>query len=100
NQIGQDLSKLRWMTLDRIASKSVRLYHYSLLFPKQVMEKCEYYRNVDWTSRKEAVDWANEVFVQLKQPYRVHNVYQYPGWLDRFHGKHPAQIEELKKDLA
>jgi glycosyltransferase involved in cell wall biosynthesis len=100
NQIGQDLSKLRWMTLDRIASKSVRLYHYSLLFPKQVIEKCEYYRNVDWTSRKEAVAWANEVFVQLKQPYRVHNVYQYPGWLDRFHGKHPAQIEELKKDLA
>jgi glycosyltransferase involved in cell wall biosynthesis len=99
DQSGQDMRKIRPVILDRILKKPVRLYHYSLLFPKQVMEKCEYYRNVDWTSRKEAVDWANEVFLDLKQPFRVHNVYQYPSWLDRFSGKHPPQIEELKKDL-
>ena len=35
----------------------------------------------------------------LKRPYRAHNVYDHPGWLERFAGTHPPQIEALRRDI-
>jgi len=37
---------------------------------------------------------------KLQNPYRVHNIYQYPSWLDRFRDEHPPQIKTLCMDLA
>jgi hypothetical protein len=99
DQNGRNLSSIRKVVLDDPSLKPVNLYHYSLVFPKQVIEKCKYYQQVDWTERKKAEEWASTVFLQLSKPFRVHNVYQYPSWLDRFQGTHPPQIEELKEDL-
>ena len=96
---GCDLRALKWASGHDLARRNVFLYHYSLLFPKQVIEKCEYYRNAAWARRDKAQQWTREVFLELGKPYRVHNVYDYPSWLDRFTGSHPSQIKALRADL-
>lgn len=81
------------------ARRGIFMYHYSFVFPRQVLEKCDYYGKAEWAGRKKALQWAREVFFELRKPFRVHNVYQYPGWLERYRGGHPAQIEALRADV-
>src|SRR3546814_2140668 len=83
-----------------MAAQGIYLYHYSLLFPKQVQEKCDYYQHADWAQRHEAVFWAQEVFAKLRRPFRVHNVYRYPSWLERYAGEHPQSITAMRRDIA
>lgn len=97
---GRNLRDLNWINGYELAHQhGIVMYHYSLLFPKQVIEKCQYYGNATWTVSPEAQRWAQDVFLNLKNSHRVHNVYHHPSWLDRFSGKHPAQIEALRTDL-
>lgn len=96
---GRDLRQLKWVDGHVLAQHGIFLYHYSLLFPKQVVEKCEYYGSATWARRGKARLWANEIFMELRNPYRVHNVYDYPGWLERFSGEHPSEIKALRADI-
>ncbi|MCC6454901.1 MAG: glycosyltransferase family 2 protein [Caldilineaceae bacterium] len=96
---GVDTRTINWLSEEEMARRGIYLYHYSLVLPKQVIEKCEYYGKAAWAERAKAQEWAQEVFLALKHPYRVHNVYDYPGWLERFTGQHPPVIEALQRDL-
>lgn len=97
---GRDLCSLGWRDGREIEKLGVRLYHYSLLLPKQVVEKCEYYREADWAAREGALDWAADAFLRLGRPFRVHNVYTHPSWLERYRGEHPEGARRLMADLA
>lgn len=97
---GTDTRRIKWLNCHDMAREGVYLYHYSLVFPHQAFEKAEYYRNADWSRRKKARWWAEEVFMKLKRPFRVANIYEYPSWLENFDGAHPEQIEMLKQDIA
>lgn len=96
---GHDLRSLRWIGGHELSGRGIALYHYSLVFPKQVVDKCEYYGNAAWARRAKAQQWAQNVFLNLQRPYRVHNVYDYLSWLERFEGEHPPQIEALRADI-
>ena len=96
---GRDLRTLKWIDGHQLAQQGIFLYHYSLLFPKQVMEKCRYYKNATWARREKAEHWVRESFMKLSTPYRVHNVYDYPSWIERFKGNHPPQIIQMQKDI-
>jgi hypothetical protein len=96
---GVDLRKRHWITGQAMAAKGIYLYHYSLLFPKQVAEKCEYYSRAEWAKREGARAWANDVFMHLRRPFRVHNVYAYPSWLERYSGGHPAEVSAMMAAL-
>jgi hypothetical protein len=82
-----------------LARRGIVLYHYSLLFPKQVIEKCQYYATADWSRRAKDQQWARETFLQLRHPYQVHNIHRLPSWLERYSGSHPPQIGALFKDI-
>lgn len=99
NEQGQDLRNLHWVNGKALSRRRIFIYHYSLLLPQQVIEKCEYYNQATWVERNEARRWAEESFLRLGNPYRVHNVYDYPSWLEKFAGIHPPQIENLRTDL-
>lgn len=99
NSFGRNLRDIKWISGYELAQQNIYLYHYSLLFPKQVVEKCEYYGTADWAKRPLAQQWAQEVFFELRRPYRVHNVYQYPSWLETYTGRHPPQIDALRVDI-
>jgi FkbM family methyltransferase len=96
---GRDVREIRWIRGETLAALGIHLYHYSLLLPKQVIEKCDYYGNVTWTKRPDAVAWAEDAFLRLGRPYRVHNVYQFPSWLERYAGPHPEQVSRMMADL-
>lgn len=100
NELGQDLRDLHWANGEQLSKKGIKLYHYSLLFPKQVMEKCDYYGVAKWARRERAKQWAQDSFMRLKTPFRVHNIYDYPSWLERFTGSHPEQIEQMRADIV
>jgi hypothetical protein len=97
---GRDVRTQKWLDGDALARRGIYLYHYSLVFPKQVREKCAYYQRADWTARTRAADWAENGYMRLTNPLRVHNVYNHPSWLERFRGRHPGQVEAMRRDIA
>jgi len=100
NDKGVDLRKIRYLDGGSLfVDHGIRLYHYSLLFPKQVREKCLYYAHVFPQARKDAEHWAVENFEKLSDPFRVHNVYSEPSWLERFAGDHPPQVRAMMEDI-
>ena len=96
---GRDLRTGRWLDAATTAEQGIRLYHYSLLLPKQVIEKCDYYATAEWARRAGAIEWANDAYLALHRPFRVHNVYAYPSWLERYDGPHPEQVRRMVEDL-
>jgi len=99
DEAGRDLRTLRWLSGDATARLGIRLYHYSLLLPKQVVEKCDYYANAPWAKRAGALEWASDSWLRLDRPFRVHNVYDHPSWLERFEGSHPPEVIRMVEDL-
>jgi hypothetical protein len=97
---GLDVARDKSLDGTTLARQGLFMYHYSLLFPRQVREKSEYYSRADWANAPRMADWAEETYTRLRSPYRVHNVYRYPSWLARFEGRHPDQIEALREDIS
>lgn len=95
---GRDLRTLKWLDGYMLARQhGMVMYHYSLVFPKQVMEKSSYYLHAGWW--RKADTWANEVYFRLKRPFQVHNAYDHPSWLERFEGQHPEAILHMRNDI-
>jgi hypothetical protein len=98
---GVDLRELRWLDVPATAALGVRLFHYSLLLPKQVREKGEYYKHAAHSSRV-AADWDTWMarsYLTTAKPYRVHNLRKYPSWLLRYEGDHPAEVRAMMSDI-
>jgi glycosyltransferase involved in cell wall biosynthesis len=97
---GRNLREVNWLdgnTLQK--NEGVYLYHYSLLFPKQVLDKSRYYTFDVGKGRSTSPEWVQDSYLTLKKPYRVHNVYRFPGWLLRYNGSHPPQVISMWEDV-
>ncbi|HUW96880.1 MAG TPA: glycosyltransferase family A protein [Anaerolineae bacterium] len=99
DSLGRDLRGLRYVSGHELAQRGIVLYHYGLVFPKQVLDKCRYYDRASWVSRNQYYAWAQSNYLRLGNPFRVHNVYDHPSWLERFVGEHPPQIEAMRRDM-
>jgi hypothetical protein len=99
----RDTRTLRWLDARAIARMGIIMRHYSLLFPFQAREKVEYYSN--WGlyagsfESAETERWLRDSYLTLRRPYRVHNVYRYPSWLEPYRGPHPPQIVQMMSDI-
>jgi len=82
-----------------MAKMGIYLYHYSLLFPKQVREKCDYYTSPGGGFMPYANKWAQNCYFKLNKPFKVHNVHKYPSWLEKYKGIHPEEIIRLSNDI-
>jgi hypothetical protein len=96
---GRDLRTVKWIDGYALSRHGVYLYHYSLVFPRHVLDKCRYYAQASWSDRTKACEWAEDNYLKLNHPYRVHNIYERPSWLERFHGCHPPEILTLRQDI-
>jgi len=93
---GINLRSLHWIRAGDLQKKNIFMYHYSMLLPKQVFEKCSYYKNVDWASFKGIDEWAEKTFIQLKNLFNVCSTLHIPlSWLEEYNGRHPRQILEM-----
>jgi hypothetical protein len=99
NPSGMDMRCKKWITGKQMVKKGIFIYHYALVFPKQVSDKCYYYKNAQWAKREQMMDWADESYFSIKKPFRMHNIYDYPSWLKQFKGDHPQQIIRLQNDI-
>jgi hypothetical protein len=97
---GRDLREQHWIPAKELLARGIHLYHYSLLLPKQVREKCEYYSRAEWAQRQHILEWADEAYFALRRPYHAHNVYEYPGCIYRFTGAHPPQVLQMWRDIT
>ena len=98
NAEGRDTRELHWVDGKTLMKRGIEMHHYSLLLPKQVYEKCVYYGNT-FPNVSGGLNWSQENFMNLQKPFRVHNVYRYPSWLERFTGHHPEQVGKMWEDL-
>ena len=98
---GIDLREQRWLDVPATSALGVRLFHYSLLLPKHVREKGEYYKHApQFRSRAAEWDtWMQRSFLTTAKPYRVHNLWQQPSWLLRYDGDHPEQARAMMSDI-
>jgi hypothetical protein len=96
---GDDLRKLGWIRSSFLAERGIYLYHYSSIFPHQVAAKSAYYARVEWGEFGKMQEWAATNYERLRNPYRVHNVYRYPSWLEYYKGKHPEQVLAMWEDI-
>jgi len=97
---GTDLRQQKWMASPEMRARKIFMYHYCMLLPKQVREKCSYYSLVDWAEFKSMEHWAKETFFQLKNPFAVCNTLHVPlSWLEEYRGPHPRQILEMIKNI-
>lgn len=95
-----DTRSKKWIRAEQLKEIGINMYHYSMLLPKQVREKCLYYSQVDWTNFNTMEQWANDVFFSLKRPFSVCNSLQTPlSWLERYDGPHPKQILEMINNI-
>lgn len=99
---GVDLRTKNWIRGEDLAKKGVFLFHYSLLFPLQVANKCKYYATPTPTTLSGyvsgALDWAENSYFKLRRPFRVHNVYRNVSWLRRFHMPQPEEAIRMWND--
>jgi hypothetical protein len=95
---GRDLRARHFLDGSVLAARGIILYHYSLLFPKQVIEKNRYYGAAAWAERPHAEAWTEAAYLKLERPYRVHNVDAYPSWIERFAGAHPPAAMQMWQD--
>jgi len=99
NEMGQDLRDIHWLKGEDLAKRNIYMYHYSLLFPWQVEQKVKVYQQEKPDFYSHIAQWAKDNYFQIKNPYRVHNLYAYPSWLLRFKGQPPEQISRMMKDI-
>lgn len=95
---GRDLRSLHPLTAQSLAAEGIFAYHYCLLFPRQVEEKSAYYARVGWARKQASLAWAEHGYARLDWPFHVHNVYEHPSWLERFHGEHPPEVLRMMED--
>lgn len=97
---GENLINKKAIKAEEMSRQKIFMYHYELLFPKQVREKCAYYKDAQWTDMLRGIDrWMNESYFSLTRPFRVHMVYQHLSWLERFAGLHPPQVTQMIQDV-
>jgi hypothetical protein len=99
DETGINLRQKKWIDGKSMEKKGIYMYHYSLLFPWQVEQKVRIYRDEKPQIFSEMVNWASENYFKISDPFRVHNVYKYPGWLLRNNREHPREIINMMNDI-
>jgi len=98
---GYRLSHGNWISAEKLANLGIYLYHFSLVFPKQVLSKSNIYSEgmTPSVDNSQMYDWAHNNWVALNNPFRVHNRYEHIAWLKRYRGLIPKQAAQMFEDI-
>lgn len=90
----------RWVRAREARSLGLVIFHYSLLFPRQVSDKSAYYGQLGYSSWVRSSEWAAANYEVLKHPFHVHNAYRWPSWLRPYRGPWPEQVAIMWRDIT
>ena len=97
---GRSVLDGRILRAAEVRRAGVFLYHYELLFPHQVREKCAgYARSTLDLALSQAREWAESCYMRLERPFRMHLIYRNIAWLRRFSGPHPPAAVRMFEDV-
>ena len=94
-----DVRHRKWIRGKQLETLGIQMYHYTLLFPKQVRDKISYYSTWSLERCKHLKEWMNNNYFGLTDPFNLFTVNDYPGWLEPYDGLHPPQITAMWKDI-
>lgn len=94
-----DLRKIHWIKGNKMSGKGIYMYHYSHLFPWQVKQKTMVYRDEKPESCSDILEWADNNYFKLTNPFQVERHYWLPSWLEYYRGKHPKEIINMMNDI-
>ena len=98
---GIDLRQKKWISSPRNSGQLIYLYHYSYVFPRQAKQKVTYYSNVDWTNAfRQNANWMRDEYLNLMHPmFLSERGWPALQWLERFSGKHPSAIDQIRMNI-
>ena len=95
---GIDLRDKKYLNGNLLYRKhGIYLSHYAFLFPSQVIDKAKYYAN--YSNRVDSLKWAENNYLMLKDPFRVHIVYESPSWLKKCCVKHNEHVINMYNNI-
>lgn len=97
--LGRDLRELKWVSGGHMARMGVFMYHYSQLFPRQVLQKALIYQEEKPESCAGLAEWVESSYIRLDRPFRVERHHWEPSWLKRYRGDYPAAVAQLMADV-
>ena len=97
---GNDVRRQKWMSAAEMRFLKTFMFHYCMLLPKQVRQKCSYYSRVDWAAFDKMEAWAENAYFKFRTPFAVCDVLHVPlSWLEEYRGPHPTQILKMIEDI-
>ena len=99
NDCGTDLRSLNWITGPKMRRKGIYMYHYSHLFPWQVRQKVQVYKDEKPDDCSEIIDWANNNYFKISNPFNIERHYWMPSWLEYYRGNHPVEVVKMIQDV-
>jgi hypothetical protein len=96
---GIDVREKKWLPGETMAEKGIFMYHYSLLFPWQVEQKVKIYQDEKPEICAEIIKWSEENYFRIDNPFRIHNIYKLPSWIEKYNGPHPSQVVMMMNDI-
>lgn len=99
NEKGIDLRKIKWIRGRWLARRGIYMYHYPHLFPWQVKQKTMVYKDEKPESCAEILEWAENNYYKVSNPFNIERHYWFPSWLEYYKGEHPEQVIEMMKDV-
>jgi len=95
DECGENVKNVKNISADQLAQKGIFLYHYEYLLPIQVENKAEYYSNAPHCQGlRPDQRWVSECYMNISKPFRVHNIYRWLSWLEKFAGSHEGCLDK------
>lgn len=96
---GNDLRDLKWVKSNKLKKKGIFMYHYSHLFPWQVRQKILVYKDEKSESCSDILEWAENNYFKISDPFNIERHYWLPSWLEYYRGSHPAEVVRMMNDI-
>lgn len=93
NPFGRCTRSINWKRGSELAKKGIFIYHYSFVYPDQVLNKMRYYDRHDHSTERSI--WYKTNYQKITRPFHIYHDQTLPSWLYRFKGTHPKEIINL-----
>jgi len=99
NDKGVELRKINWLSGKKLKKKGIYMYHYSHLFPWQVKQKTMVYKDEKPDDCSDILEWADNNYFKLTNPFNIERHYWLPSWLEYYRGSHPSEVINMMRDI-
>jgi hypothetical protein len=99
NEKGVDLRNINWISGKKLMKKGIYMYHYPQLFPWQVRQKTMVYKDEKPDECSDILEWADNNYFKLTNPFNIERHYWLPSWLEYYRGSHPKEVIDMMRDI-